>query len=65
VTGKRAACRFRENDVARGVRAAIKGGAKVKSIIIGKDTVTIECGSHEPPSAVADETPEDVIALLK
>jgi hypothetical protein len=39
--------RFRENDVARGVRSVIKGGGTVKRVIIGQDNVTIECGEQD------------------
>ena len=63
--GKRRPCSFRVNDIARGVRAVLKGGATVKNVIVEQGSFRIECGSHEPTPAVGDETPEDVIELLK
>jgi hypothetical protein len=42
--------RFRENEIARGVRAVAKAGATVKRVIIGAEgTVTIECGEDAEP----------------
>ena len=56
--GKRTAGRFRENEIARAVRAAIKGGAKIKAIIIGQDTVRIECGEPDTGSTGTTEWDE-------
>jgi hypothetical protein len=53
--------RFREAEVARGVRSVIKGGAKIKRVVIGQETVTIECGEDDEN----DDKPEDIVSLLK
>jgi hypothetical protein len=39
--------RFREAEVARAVRTALKGGAKIKNIIVKPDEVRIECGEED------------------
>jgi hypothetical protein len=54
MAGKRKPCRFRENEVARGVRAVLKGGGTVKRVIIGD--VIIECGGSDakPPHNSTD-----------
>jgi hypothetical protein len=56
---KRGPARFRETEVARAVRTALKGGAKIKSIIVRPDEVRIECGDND------DDKPEDIVDLLK
>ena len=43
--GKRTAGRFRENEIARGVKAVLKGGATIKRVTITpQGSVSIECG---------------------
>ena len=50
--GKRTAGRFRESEIARSVKAVIKGGGTVKRVILA-DPVIIECGEQgtEPHSS--------------
>jgi len=57
--GKRRPNRFRENEVARGVRSVIKGGATIKRVVIGQDgNITIECGEPDTAPHGSTETNE-------
>jgi hypothetical protein len=57
MTGKRKPCRFRENEIARGVRAVRKGGGTVKRVTITPEgAVNIECGEPDAEPHNSTET---------
>jgi hypothetical protein len=60
-TKERGPNRFREAEVARAVRTAIAGGAKIKTIIMKPDEVRIECGEEGD----GKDNPENIVELLK